>query len=179
MAIKGLPGYMWVYPGKKDPASGQVATTRYAVNPATGDRLTYRQAYTKAHGGVPHEKRVPKEKRKQYKKKPAKQYTKKGTFKTIDGLVEGLRALKPGDVGYVMVRGKLIPGTSPKLDKQSEKKKRKSVYANVTTITDMATLANIFDRISRREPSTKFQDQIEHNLRNFSEIQSFTIWKRK
>lgn len=60
MAIKGLPGFQNVYPGHKDPLTGAVAKTRYAINVLTGDRLTQRQVTTKQHEGISYERFIQK-----------------------------------------------------------------------------------------------------------------------
>jgi hypothetical protein len=60
MAIKGLRGFQWVYKGHKDPLSGNTATTRYAVNQLTGDRLNVRQVATKQHEGISYERFIQK-----------------------------------------------------------------------------------------------------------------------
>lgn len=53
MAIQGLPGFEWRYSG-----AGAFAG-RHAFNPATGERISTREAQTRAHGGVPYERRAP------------------------------------------------------------------------------------------------------------------------
>jgi hypothetical protein len=67
MAIKNLPGFVRVYKGKQDPVTGDIAKTRYAINPLTGEKLTEREIQTRQHGGKPYEERVPESARKQYK----------------------------------------------------------------------------------------------------------------
>src|SRR5579859_2528545 len=59
MAIQNLPNFVWVTKGKPDPLTGEIASTRYAVNLLTGQRMNVRQVQTAAHGGVPYEKRAP------------------------------------------------------------------------------------------------------------------------
>ena len=60
MSVKGLPGFQNVYKGGKDPLTGAVAKTRYAINVLTGDRLTQRQVATKQHEGISYERFIKK-----------------------------------------------------------------------------------------------------------------------
>ena len=54
--ISGLPGYVWLYPGKSN-LYGVTVTTRTAYDPLSGERLTVRQVNTLQHGGFSFERR--------------------------------------------------------------------------------------------------------------------------
>ncbi len=56
MAIKNLPGYVWLYPDKANPY-GVTVDTRKAYNPLSGDMLSVREAQTMQHGGLSYEQR--------------------------------------------------------------------------------------------------------------------------
>lgn len=177
MAIKNLPNYVWVYPGKKDPFSGELATTRYARNLLNGDKLSLRQAQKKQRGGVSYEKSKPKAQRKQYKKRSdyTKQYTKKGPFTDIPDVITALKTMGDAIVS-VTARGILREGQSPDKDENGKEKKKKLKYRTITPLAEASTLANVFTRIlARTERPTPYQLHIERNLEKFEMIKSYTI----
>jgi len=178
--IKGLPGFVWVYPGKKDPLTGQVAKTRYALNLLDGEKLSLRQAQKRVAGGVSYEKRRPKEVRKKYTRRMfGGKYTRYGPFHTLPDLIEQLEKLPGTSTGYVQVFGIPVEGSSPNPYAEDDEQPRKKVYRTVSTITDTRTVVNELKRVERgEEGSNKFARRLDENLKSMIQIDRWYFYKK-
>lgn len=171
--IKGLNGFHWVYKGQKD-EFGVPAGARYAYNPTTHETLTYRQAYTRAHGNVSHEKRVPEQQRKKYvRRSKNKKYDRYGPYYSIQEMMNESRLKNTDEV---------IPSAYGKLGTNNGKtSKGKKVYSNLAGLTDYATLKNVMGRYEDKKtplPSQTYDTRLQKNLNAFTSVDKFYIFKK-
>lgn len=177
MAIKGLPNYVWVYPGQKDPIDDTIAKTRYARNLLSEgeQKLSLRQAQRLQRGGAPYESTHPQEQRKKYKRRTKKgDYIRYGPFTDIKEAQQATakdKDFKPDSP--VMLQGK-----GPH-KKNGSPPKGGIHYVTLTTRMPYSQLQKEMGRLEQGAPATNpFQARIDNNVSGFTKINQFYVYRK-